>query len=193
VRRPRRSHFFGVEQRRDTLIVLIGVFKLVKGAALMALGVAICVTVPAHLAIGAERLADWLGIFTGRPFVDREIARLFQLDPTRARVLAIFALIYSTVFFIEGAGLLARRRWAEWMTVIVTASFIPFEIFGLVHRFGPGKVATLVLNVAIVGYLAARRLRERGGLRRFFRRRPHLFLVGEGPRPVVRRQRAIHP
>ena len=39
------------------------------------------------------------------------------------------------------------------MTVGVTASFIPFEVYEIVEHFGPGKVVALVLNVAIAGYL----------------------------------------
>jgi uncharacterized membrane protein (DUF2068 family) len=46
-----------------------------------------------------------------------------------------------------------RRRWAEWLTVIVTGSFVPLEVYELAHRAGWGKVVALALNLAIVGYL----------------------------------------
>ena len=47
--------------------------------------------------------------------------------------------------------------------VVVTGSFIPIEIYELVKDFGVGKVVALIVNVAIVIYLAWRRLEERKG------------------------------
>jgi uncharacterized membrane protein (DUF2068 family) len=54
---------------------------------------------------------------------------------------------------VEGVGLLKKRRWAEWLTVGVTASFIPLEIYEIVRRLSPGKIAALVLNLGILIYL----------------------------------------
>jgi uncharacterized membrane protein (DUF2068 family) len=72
------------------------------------------------------------------------------------------------VFVVEGVGLLRGRRWAEWLTVFVTASFIPFEIWELTRRPGGGKVVALAMNAAIVVYLAWRRMHERAlGASRF--------------------------
>ena len=49
-----------------------------------------------------------------------------------------------------------RRRWAEWLTTIITASLIPLEIWELFHRPGTGKAAVLIINCVIVGYLVWR-------------------------------------
>jgi uncharacterized membrane protein (DUF2068 family) len=47
-----------------------------------------------------------------------------------------------------------QKRWAEWLTVIVTASLIPLEVWELIFRPNVGKAAVLVANTAIVIYLA---------------------------------------
>jgi uncharacterized membrane protein (DUF2068 family) len=47
--------------------------------------------------------------------------------------------------------------WAEWLTVGVTASLIPFEIYELVSHATLGKVLALIANVAIVIYLLRHR------------------------------------
>ncbi|MCA1665112.1 MAG: DUF2127 domain-containing protein, partial [Myxococcales bacterium] len=65
------------------------------------------------------------------------------------------------VFLVEGVGLLLVKRWAEWLTVIVTTSFIPLEIWKIVHHTTAPAIATLVLNIAIVIYLAVRLAIER--------------------------------
>ncbi len=68
--------------------------------------------------------------------------------------------LYALLFIVEGAGLLLARRWAEWLTVIVTASFIPLEIWKLVRHTTAPAIVTLVLNLAIAAYLAVRLARH---------------------------------
>jgi hypothetical protein len=57
------------------------------------------------------------------------------------------------LFAIEGIGLWMRKRWAEWLTVIITASLIPVEIYEFALRPNPGKAAVVIANAAIVAYL----------------------------------------
>ena len=91
----------------------------------------------------------------------KALDRLWAAQPKEAVQLGIAALAYAAVFLVEGVGLLFRKRWAEWLTVGVTASFVPVEVYEMVHRFGIGKVIALVLNIAIVAYLVWHRLGER--------------------------------
>lgn len=65
------------------------------------------------------------------------------------------------MFLVEGVGLLLVKRWAEWLTVIVTTSFIPLEIWKLVRHSSAPAIVTLALNVAIAAYLAVRLALER--------------------------------
>jgi uncharacterized membrane protein (DUF2068 family) len=46
-----------------------------------------------------------------------------------------------------------RKRWAEWLTCIVTASLIPLEAWEFLNRPNLGKAAVVIANAAIVGYL----------------------------------------
>ena len=57
------------------------------------------------------------------------------------------------MFLVEGWGLWREKRWAEYLTVIVTASLIPLEIWEIFHHFTWLKVFALALNAAIVWYL----------------------------------------
>ena len=61
----------------------------------------------------------------------------------------------------EGVGLILAKPWAEWLTVIVTGSFIPIEIYELGKHFTVTKIIVLVLNIAIFIYLIMRLRRER--------------------------------
>jgi len=75
------------------------------------------------------------------------------LSASRAEALRLVTLGYAAVFAVEGVGLWMRKRWAEWMTVIITASLVPLEGWEMVSRPTIGKLAILLGNVAIVGYL----------------------------------------
>ena len=56
----------------------------------------------------------------------------------------------------EGTGLLLRKRWAEYFTIITTGGLIPLELYELSRHVTAVKIAVLIVNVAIVAYLVAR-------------------------------------
>jgi uncharacterized membrane protein (DUF2068 family) len=149
----------GSSRRGDRVVVLIGVFKLVKSVVLMALGLGWLLGVARGDAL--VRAARWTGTLAGHHVLRGVVARLVSFDGHVMRELAIAALAYAGVFAIEGTGLMLGKRWAEWLTVGVTSSFIPIELYELVRHPGAGKVVALALNVAIVAYLASRLLETR--------------------------------
>jgi uncharacterized membrane protein (DUF2068 family) len=147
-------------QGSDGVAFGIGVFKLVKATVLIAIGVASLMGVAeSWIEEAAQRIA-WSGAFPGRATLRLAVADLMSVDEETIRRVGIAALCYAAVFATEGAGLVLRKRWAEWLVVGVTASFIPLEVYELWHRFGVGKLVALALNVAIGGYLLWERVRE---------------------------------
>jgi uncharacterized membrane protein (DUF2068 family) len=57
------------------------------------------------------------------------------------------------------------QRWAEYLTLIVTASFLPLEIYELSVHVSVLKIVAFVVNIAVVVYLlyAKRLFGIRGG------------------------------
>jgi len=145
----------------SSVLSVIGFFKLVKAGMLVALGAWALLGRHDHHAHELARLAHWTGAFSGRELVQRALARLLSLDERVLHELGVASLAYAAIFSVEGVGLLAKRTWAEWLTVAVTASFVPLEVYELTRHATPPKLAALVLNAAIVAYLARRRLDAR--------------------------------
>jgi uncharacterized membrane protein (DUF2068 family) len=146
--------------RGDRIVALIGAFKLTKSTLLVTAALGWLLRGPAANGIHALlHAAKWTGALPGHHAVRAAIARLTAIGDHRLRELAIAALCYAAVFAIEGVGLLRRKLWAEWLTVVVTASFLPVEIYELLRHRGPGELVALAINVAIVAYLVRRRLR----------------------------------
>lgn len=152
--------------KRNRVIAAIGVFKLIKAAILMTLGIVGLTKDPSELALRVRHLASWMGLSPGRRVLMHFLGKLSAFNDHKARELAVGSLCYAAVFLVEGVGLLSGRRWAEWLTVVVTASFIPIEIYEAVEHFGAGKIVALILNLAILAYLVWRRSGESQSIRR---------------------------
>jgi uncharacterized membrane protein (DUF2068 family) len=151
-------------ERREGLIVAIGVFKLLKSAVLSMVGVGTLLSMPDQIAAVSRRISAHMGLLLGggrgHHTLQDALGKLSSMNRTTEQRIGMLALAYAAIFLVEGVGLLLRKRWAEWLTVVVTTSFIPLEIYELAKRFGMGKVLTLVVNIAIVAYLLWRRLSE---------------------------------
>src|SRR5262249_46382701 len=68
-------------------------------------------------------------------------------------LIAAVACAYAALYVTEGIGLWLGERWAEYLTLVATASLIPFELWELSRGPGAAKFAALAINVAIVAYL----------------------------------------
>ncbi len=137
-------------ERSDRVLVAIGAFKLVKSVTLIALGLSV--------AFDQDNLASHLRVighaFGIRPrYVDDLIAKVASTSPRTLAALGVGALMYGALFAIEGVGLVRRRLWAEYMTTVITTSFIPIEVYEMIESSSALKAAVILMNLAIVVYL----------------------------------------
>jgi uncharacterized membrane protein (DUF2068 family) len=143
------------------MVVLIGVFRLTKAAILVVVGVGALLGVKWPVIVALASAAEKSGFFWARALIARAIERVFSLDAREMHEIGLASLAYAALFTIEGTGLVLRKRWAEWLTIVVTSSFVPFEVYELVHQASVGKAVAVLLNLAIVAYLVVR-VRQRG-------------------------------
>jgi uncharacterized membrane protein (DUF2068 family) len=111
------------------------------------------------LAGWSEYAQDQLNLGAGHGLIVQLLLRLlvFIGNFSHVNVLAIAAIVYALLEGTEGGGLAMRRRWAEYLTVIATGLLIPYEAYEVVHHVTLFKVGALLLNLAVVGYLAYRK------------------------------------
>jgi uncharacterized membrane protein (DUF2068 family) len=83
------------------------------------------------------------------------------------RVLLVVALAYAVLEGVEAWGLWHERRWAEYLTVVATAGFLPLELHELTERVTVLRLVFLVVNLAVLAWLvwAKRLFGLRGGRR----------------------------
>jgi uncharacterized membrane protein (DUF2068 family) len=60
---------------------------------------------------------------------------------------------YAIIFAIEGVGLYLRKRWAEYMVVIVVTSLLPFELYEIYIKLAWWKVGLVAGNLLVVAFL----------------------------------------
>ncbi len=140
----------------DRGLRLIALLKFTKALLLIAVGLGALQFLEPDTAARAQRWATALATSSDRRFVQHLLAQAMGLSPGRLAVLALGAFLYAGLFTTEGLGLWLGLRWAEYLTVVATASFVPIEIFEILRHLDPLRVAALVLNLAAVAYLAYR-------------------------------------
>ena len=138
------------------MIVAIGVFKLVKAVLLLVAGLGALKLVGGGAPDQIEKLLEWSRSAPARGVVQKLVARLGVLSEKQLQAIAFGTFAYAALFVAEGVGLLLRKPWGEWLTVIVTGSFIPFEVWHAVKHGSAGSILTIAVNLAIVVYLIVR-------------------------------------
>jgi uncharacterized membrane protein (DUF2068 family) len=128
-------------------------FEAAKGFVVLAVGLGLFRLIHRDVGDAAERLVRHLHLD-----VDSHYPRLFidaadRLDDAHLRTLAIVALLYSVVRFVEGYGLWRDRRWAEWFGAVSGAIYLPLEVFKLWEKVSWLRVGVLAVNCVVVFYL----------------------------------------
>jgi uncharacterized membrane protein (DUF2068 family) len=143
-------------EERDTGIWLIALFKLFKGALLLAIGIGALSLLHKDVAENVGRWIADLHVNLGNEHVQRLLSKLGLVDDKQLERISVVTFFYSALLLTEGVGLSLRRYWAEYLTVFTTISLIPLEIYELFERVSFTRIAVLIINVAVVVYLVAR-------------------------------------
>jgi uncharacterized membrane protein (DUF2068 family) len=140
----------------DLWIFLIGLFKLFKGISLLIIGFGLLRLLHRDVATVVEHWIEVLRVDPENRYIHRALLRVFNVTPKQLRELSAGTFIYAAIFLTEGTGLLLRKHWAEYMTLISTGLFVPLEVYEIYRHFTMLKLAVTVVNVLIVWYLAVR-------------------------------------
>ena len=140
--------------RSRRVLRLIALERAGRGVLLLAAGVYLLFHLNSDFGRLGERVIRAIELDPRRPFFHRIVAYLHHLHASELRIAAIVAIGYGVLELVEGTGLWLDQLWAEYLTVIATSLLLPFELYELVHRPSVWKAAGIVVNLAIVAYLA---------------------------------------
>jgi uncharacterized membrane protein (DUF2068 family) len=137
-------------------LLLIGVFKLAKALLLIMVGIGALRLLHQDIAHTIMRWVNVLRVDPDNRFIHRIIAKAFDVTPAKLKELSVGTFFYAGLLLTEGIGLLLRKHWAEYFTVITTAALVPLEVYELARHFTMAKLVILAINIAIVVYLVVR-------------------------------------
>ena len=152
------------KKRAPTLYFIVAI-KLVKGIALVLLGLSVFSLANKDLPDLFNEFLQWVHLDPERSFFSAIAKWLDTITPTNVRVLASGTFLYGLFLLILGLGLAFRAKWAIWLAIGESAFFIPVEIYELAcgpeaeHHHSGVLWVVLILNIFIVWYLYANRKR----------------------------------
>ena len=147
------AKFISKPEGSNRWLILIAAFKLAQALLF-------------HKDVGDElaRLAHHLRFNPESRFVDFIVEKASILDDRLLKRIGTLVFIYAGLDMIEGIGLYLEKAWAEYFTLILTASFLPWEVFEIFRRLTVPRVALFTVNAMVLVYLL-KLVIERGRLR----------------------------
>lgn len=135
---------------------LLALFEAFKGALVMAAGFGLLKYMHGdlqHLSDAAFSIIDHLHINPAQEYSQIFLTAVANVTDQNILWIAIGAMAYSTIRFVEAYGLWTNRRWAEWLAIISTGLYIPLEVFEMAKSFSWLKTGITAFNIFIVIYL----------------------------------------
>ena len=157
---PRRGQGAGTEDH-NRLLPLLAAERALRAVLLIGVGVILATHAHTNWAEIARQFAQRAGLDPSRNETGRLVSSLGGFGPGQAVRDAGIATGYGALEAVEAYGLLRRRRWGEYLTVVTTALLLVPEVHELLTRPTALKIGGLVLNVVVVGYLVIRLVRHR--------------------------------
>lgn len=137
----------------DRGLLLIGIFKLAKSAFFFLLGIGALHLLHKDLGDEVMKAAVALRRDPEGHLVSLLMQKADLIDAHHLRQIGIATFAYSALALVEGVGLMLQQVWAEYLTLGLTAAFLPWELFELIREATPFRLALLVINLAVLVYL----------------------------------------
>ena len=139
----------------------IGTYKIFKGVLALIGGLLLLRLMHRNLPEMAIHWMERLRIEPHSALGRLILHRLLLIHDRNIAWIAAGLFAYIPLTCAEGIGLMLRKVWAEWLTVVTTAALIPFEVHEIILRPTWLRVLILVLNILVLIYLIVRIRRDR--------------------------------
>jgi uncharacterized membrane protein (DUF2068 family) len=132
----------------------VAIFEACKGLLVLFAGVALFSFIHQNIQIAAEQLVGHLHLNPAKNIPKIFIEASGNLTDGRIRLLALFALFYSSMRFVEAYGLWFAKRWAEWFALLSGCVYLPIELYEIIKGVTWLKMVLVLINLVIVLYMA---------------------------------------
>ncbi len=140
-------------RRHDRWLILIAAFKLAQALLFIVIGVGALRLLHKDVSDILEKLASHLLHNPESRLVNFILEKSSLIDDRLLRRIGAVVFIYAALDLLEGIGLYLEKVWAEYLTLVITASFLPLEIFEVFRRLTWIRVGLLGVNALVFLYL----------------------------------------
>ena len=134
-------------------LVTIGLFKLMKALVFFSIGMGALHFINADLDDTVQRAVKTFKFDTESRFVSLVLDKVDMIDDSKLKRVSEATFAYAAVSVVEGGGLLLEQTWAEYLTLVLSLLFLPWEFYEMVRRSSPWYLGIIAINLAIVIYL----------------------------------------
>ena len=139
---------------RNRWLIAIGVLKLLKAVLFVSMGFGVIRLLHKDVADVLLHATLALRFDPENRFINVLLEKSALLSPQRLREISFAIFLYAALDIIEGTGLVLEKVWAEYFTLILTGSFLPWEFYEIIRHVTVLKVVLLILNLLVFIYLA---------------------------------------
>ena len=138
----------------DRWLEVIGALKLVEALLFILLGVGVIRLLQHGVVDELTKLVIGLKFDPEGRFASLLLNDVAVISPHRWKEISAVAFAHAALDLLEGVGLILRKMWAEFVTLAVSAFFLPLEFYSLSRHVTWVRLAITLINVAVVAYLA---------------------------------------
>jgi uncharacterized membrane protein (DUF2068 family) len=155
------SQFAPLRRPHNRWLLLIAAYKLIQSLLFVAIGVGALHLLHQDAGDLLAQLADHLRFNPESRFINFILDKASLLDDPLLRRIGAAAFCYAGLGILEGIGLYLEKAWGEYLTLAITASFLPWEVLKVLHRVTWSRAGLLAANALVFLYLL-RLVVERG-------------------------------
>src|SRR5580698_943663 len=141
------------KKQHNKVLILIAIYKGLQAALFFAVGIGALRLLHKDVGDVFEDLRDSLHFSPESRLVNFLLEKASLINDPILRRIGAVAFSYAGLSLAEGIGLYLEKAWGELLTLIITASFLPWEIFEVFRRLTWVRVGLLIINTMVFLYL----------------------------------------
>jgi uncharacterized membrane protein (DUF2068 family) len=142
-----------LRQKHNKVLLLIALYKSALALLFAAVGFGAIRLLHHDLGDVLDGIREALHFSPESRLINFLAERIDMVDDNLLRRIGFFAFSYAAISLAEGVGLYFEKAWAELLTLLITASFLPLELFEVWRHVTWLRVGLLVVNALVFLYM----------------------------------------
>lgn len=140
-------------KRHNKLLLLIALYKIALALMFAFVGVGAMRLLHKDIGDVIDGIREALHFSPESRLVNFLMDKASLVDDPMLKRIGFLAFSYAAICLLEGIGLYLEKTWGEYLTLLITASFLPWELFEVFRHITWLRVVLLVVNLLVFLYL----------------------------------------